>query len=131
MLLASTGATIVLYVKVLSCSGCSAHSAMPSSPVFRMKLFVAVEFVTPRWKLMPSAVWSRIRLFSMVRWSIGPSIQAPTLVCWIQTESIVESLIAPPKPLTWSESLRSLTSPKIARFDTVTSWLPPADASLP
>src|SRR5437870_1738511 len=40
----------------------SAQVAMPSSPVLRMSLLVTVELVTPPWKLMPSAVVSRMRM---------------------------------------------------------------------
>src|ERR1017187_7876928 len=63
----------------------SAHVAMPSSPVLRMPLLVTVELVTPPWKLMPSAVVSRMRMPLKVRPFIGPSIQAPTFLCSIQT----------------------------------------------
>ena len=61
----------------------SDHMAMPSSPVLRMKLSDAVEFVTPVWKLMPSASWSTITLAEMVRFVIGPSSQMPAFVCWM------------------------------------------------
>ena len=44
---------------------------------------------------------------------------------------MVESLIAPPMPLTWSVSMRSRTSPSIAKPDRCTLWLPPSEASLP
>ena len=44
---------------------------------------------------------------------------------------MVESLSAPPMPLTWSVSMRSRTSPSIAKPDRWTLRLPPADASLP
>ncbi len=67
------------------------------------------------WKFTPSAVWSRIRLLRMVKLFIGPSIQAPTLVCCIQTLSMTESLIAPPIALTWSSSTRSRMSPMMAK----------------
>jgi hypothetical protein len=93
--------------------------------VLRTKVLVTVELVTPMWKFTPSAVWSRIRLFRRVNRSIGPSIQAPTLVCCIQTLSMVELDIAPPNALTWSSSTRSRMSPMIARSLTVTFWLGP------
>jgi len=53
--------------------------ARPSSPVLRMKLFDAVECVTPVWKLMPSASWSTIVLPEMASFVIGPSSQMPAL----------------------------------------------------
>src|SRR6266498_2062381 len=95
MLLARIGDTIVLNVNELLTLGTfCAHIASPSSPVLRTNVLVTVELVTPQWKFMPSAVWSRMRLFLMVRLSIGPSIQAPTLVCCIHTLSTSELLIA-------------------------------------
>ena len=45
--------------------------------------------------------------------------------------AIVESLSAPPMPLTWSVSMRSRTSPSIAKFDRCTLRLPPSAAYLP
>ena len=48
------------------------------------------ELVTPLWKLTPSAVWSQDAAALMVKLVIGPSIQAPTLVCSIHTLSTVE-----------------------------------------
>ena len=94
----------------------SAQVAMPSSPVLRMSLLVTVELVTPPWKLMPSAVVSRIRMPLNFRLSIGPSIQAPTFMCSIQMFDTVELLIAPPMPLTWALSSRCWTLPKMAKF---------------
>ncbi len=97
---------------------------MPSSPVLRMLLSVTVESVTPPWKLMPSAVVSRMRMPLKVRLVIGPSIQAPTFVCSIQMFDTVELLNAPPMPLTWALSSRIWTLPKIAKFDRCTLVLP-------
>ena len=77
----------------------SAQVAMPSSPVLRMSQLVTVELVTPPWKLMPSAVVSRMRMPENVRLVIGPSIQAPTFMCSIHTLDTVELLSAPPMPL--------------------------------
>ncbi len=56
-----------------------------------------------------------MRLFFRVKLSIGPSIQAPTLVCCIQTLSTTESLIAPPIALSGEVSSRAVTSPMIAK----------------
>ena len=107
---------IVLWVNELLTFGTfSAHIASASSPVLRTNVLVTVELVTPVWKFTPSAVWSRIRLLRMVKLSIGPSIQAPTLVCCIQTLSMTELDIAPPNALTWSSSTRSWMSPMMAR----------------
>ena len=55
----------------------------PSSPVLRMKLFDTTEFVTPVWKLRPSAIWSTMTLLVTFRLVIGPSNQMPTLVWWM------------------------------------------------
>ncbi len=101
----------------------SAQVAMPSSPVLRMSLLVTFELVTPPWKLMPSAVVSRMRMPVNVRPSIGPSIQAPTFMWSIHRFETVESLIAPPMPLTCALSSRSCTLPKIAKFCRRTSVL--------
>lgn len=81
--------------------------------------------------MTPSAVWSRIRLFLMVKLSIGPSIQAPHLVCCIQTLSTTEFDMAPPMALTWSLSTRSRMSPMMAKSLSVTLLLPPWAAYLP
>lgn len=94
----------------------SAQVAMPSSPVLRMSLLVTFELVTAPWKLMPSAVVSRMRMPLNVSPSIGPSIQAPTFMWSIHRLATVEVLIAPPMPLTWALSSRSCTLPKIAKF---------------
>ena len=113
------------------------HIAMPSSWVLRVKVFVTDELVTPPSKLTPSAVVSWIRTPVMVRLVHGPSTQMPTLVFWIHTLEMVELLNPPLKPLTAeSLSLRTLTVPKIDRFDTVTLllaglWFPENPASLP
>ncbi len=133
MLFARIGSTTVLWVKLSLTFGLSCgQEARPSSPVLRTKVLVTVELVTPVWKFTPSAVWSRIRLFLMVSWSIGPSIQAPTLVCWSQRLSITELDIAPPMALTWSSSTRSRMSPMIAKFFSVTPRLgPPLFTYLP
>ena len=74
--------------------------ARASSPVLRMKLLRTMEFVTPVWKLMPSAITSAIWLLVMVRLVIGPSNHMPTLVCWMYRPSIEEFDSAPPMPLT-------------------------------
>src|SRR5689334_12513907 len=131
--LARMGATIVLRVNELPTLGTfSAHMARASSPVFRTKVLVTVELVTPMWKFTPSAVWSRMRLFLMVNRSMGPSIHAPTLVCCIHTLSMVELDMAPPNALTWSLSTRSRMSPITARSRTTTFWLgPPSLVYLP
>src|ERR1700678_3749544 len=104
----------------------SAQRAMPSSPVLRMLLSVMVESVTAPCRLMPSAVVSRMRIPVKVRLVIGPSIQAPTFMCSIQMFDTVELLIAPPMPLSWSQSTRLLTCPKIAKLDKWTLVLTPA-----
>ena len=102
----------------------SAQVARPSSPRLRRSLLVTLELVTPLWKLTPSAVTLRMRMPLNTRLSIGPSIQAPTFSCSIQTRSTVELLSAPPMPLTWAPSLRSWTSPKMAKSDRCTPLLP-------
>ncbi len=119
---------MVLRVKELPTFGTlCAHMASASSPVLRTNVFVTVELVTPQWKFTPSAVWSRIRLLRMVKLSIGPSIQAPTLVCCNHRLSTTEFVIAPPMALTWSSSTRSRMSPMMAKSRSVTLRLgPPA-----
>jgi len=99
--------------------------------VFLKNEFRTVDPVTPVWKLRPSATWSTTIVSLIVVPDIGPSNQSPTLVCWMYRPSIVESLIAPPTPLTWSVSTRSRTSPRIANPDRCTSCEPPLAASLP
>jgi hypothetical protein len=130
--LARIGSTTVLNRKVLATFwSISAHMASPSSPVLRTKVCSTNEFVTPRWKFRPSAVWSRMRQPTMRRLFIGPSTHTPTLLCCIQTLDTSVSDSAPPIALTWSPSLRSLTSPMIAKSASVTFRLPPAPASRP
>ena len=51
--------------------------------MLRMKQFDTTEFVTPEWKLMPSASWSTIMVLVIFRFVIGPSSQMPALVCWM------------------------------------------------
>src|ERR1041384_1311036 len=99
---------------------------MESSPQLRKWLFDTVELVTPRWKLTPSAVWLRTRMRSNVNPVNGPSIHMPTLVCSIQMLLMFELEIAPPIPLTWQESQRSTTSPRIWKLDMLTLELPPS-----
>ncbi len=126
MLFARIGRTTVSWVKLSLTFGVfSGHEARPSSPVSRTKVLVTVELVTPVWKFTPSAVVSRMRLFSMVSLSIGPSIQAPTLTCWIHRSSTVEFDMAPPMPLTWSSSTRSVMSPMMAKSLSTTFLLGP------
>ena len=135
---ASVGVCTVLWSKTLVASASVAtvdtlcdHIAMPSSPVFRKKLFCTREFVTPRRKFIPSAITSATIVFRTVRLFSGPSNHSPTLVWWMYRPSIVESLSAPPTPLTWSVSIRSRTSPSMAKFERWTLLLPPSSTYLP
>src|SRR5262249_8422778 len=132
MPLASTGVCTVLWSNVLpESSPDSDHMARPSSPVLRMKLFDTTEFVTPVWKLRPSAIWSAMTLSVMRRFVIGRWSQMPTWVWCMYSPSTVELLSAPPMPLTWSVSMRSRTSPSIANPDRWTLLLPPSETYLP
>jgi hypothetical protein len=88
-----------------------------------------VLLVTPRWKLTPSANKFLKRQPVKLSRSIGPSIQAPTLVCSIHTLDTVEFDSAPPMPLTWSLSTREVVSPKIAKSLSVTLVLAPGPPS--
>ena len=99
--------------------------------MLRTKLFETTESVTPVWKFSASAIWSTMTLSRTTRPSIGPSNHMPTFVWRMYRPSIVESLIAPPTPLTWSVSMRSRTSPSMAKSERCTFELPPAAASLP
>jgi hypothetical protein len=94
-------------------------------------LFDTKDFVTPVWKFRASATWSTMMLSLTRTLVIGPSNHRPTLVWRMCRPRIVESLIAPPTPFTWSVSMRSRTSPSIAKPDRCTFRLPPTEASLP
>ncbi len=132
MPLARTGVWTVLWSKVLRAFVVfSAHIARPSSPELRTKVFVTREPVTPVWKLTASAIWSVIIVSETRRFFIGPSNHMPTLVWLMCRPVIVESLIAPPMALTWSVSMRSRTSPSMAKPDRCTLRLPPSAADLP
>ena len=68
------------------------------------------------WKLMPSAIWSAMTVLRdrEVRTSVRRTRGRPS--CGgCRGPSNVESLSAPPMPLTWSVSMRSRTSPSIAK----------------
>lgn len=67
---------------------------------------------------MPSAVVSWIEQPEISMLSNGPSSHIPHLVCVISTPETMESVSAPPMPLTCEESSRIFTSPTIAR-----SWI--------
>ena len=96
-----------------------------------MKLLRATESVTPMWKFSASAIWSTMMLSSTTTSDIGPSNHMPTFVCWMCSPSNDESWKAPPIAFTWSVSMRSRTSPSMAKPRRCTSLLPPAAASFP
>ena len=54
-----------------------------------------------------------------------------TDAAWTVIDLLDSELVAPPIPFTWSVSMRSRTSPSIAKPDRCTSRLPPAEASFP
>src|ERR1700760_3040102 len=127
MLLANIGNSTVLKENVLSWSALTSdHIASPSSPRLRRKLLVTVTWLMPSCRLRPSAGGSRIRLVDTVSPADGPSRQRPTLTCWIHRSDTTEPPpSAPPMPLTWSQSLRSVTSPMIAKSYSFTLLLTP------
>src|SRR5690242_17610783 len=84
--------------------------AMPSSPVPRTKLLVAVRLLPTDWpsdtllRLMPSAQTAVARLFSTV--PPVPDAHQPDSLCWFQmwlaTQFVPDVSIAPPPPSTIS-----------------------------
>src|SRR3954470_16903749 len=126
MPLARFGWLTVLFSKLLFVSGAySDHMASASSPWLRRKLF---RTRTPRalpLRLRPSAVVSRMRLFSTTRLSLSPVSQRPTLRCCNHMPDTEE--FGPSEPLTklsGLESTRSVTSPMTAKS---WMWTPPEE----
>nr|MCF0101805.1 hypothetical protein [Streptomyces sp. MH191] len=108
---------MVLFSKLLLMSGeLSDHMASESSPWLRRKLPRTWTFLAVPLRLSPSAVVSRMRLFSTTRLSLVPVSQRPTLRCWSHIPETEE--FAPREPLTKLSglpSLRSVTSPITAK----------------
>src|SRR5882757_10889481 len=117
MPLARFGCEMVLFSKLLLVSGeLSDHMARESSPWLRRKLLRTRTPCAFPFRLRPSAVVSRMRLFSTMRLSLLPVSQRPTLRCWIHMPETVE--FGPRDPLTklsGLESTRSVTSPMTAK----------------
>src|SRR3954452_13882031 len=117
MPLARLGCEMVLFSKLLSVSGAFRdHMASESSPWLRRKLF---RTRTPRalpLRLRPSAVVSRMRLFSTTRLSLLPISHRPTFMCWIHMpEPDRWGRREPLTKLSGLESTRSVTSPITAK----------------
>ncbi|CAM5238862.1 hypothetical protein SHIRM173S_09843 [Streptomyces hirsutus] len=126
MPLARFGCEMVLFSKLLWALGAfSDLMASESSPWLRRKLLRTRTPLAVPLRLRPSAVVSRMRLFSTTRLSLLPVSQRPTFRCWSHMPETEE--FGPREPLTklsgW-ESTRSVTSPMTAKS---LMWTLPAE----